>query len=121
MERCAELDELERFFACTAELESGSRDRWFYDRLSFSRSTPTGKVICIIEPGFGDFAVECSKAGALVLSLNLHEVVSVDLESSGGQLVLIGHVRRGQLQQLFKLRLDPDFSFSLSTALPSEL
>ena len=77
--------------------------------------------MCIIEPGDGDFAVECIKAGRSIVNLNLHAVVSLDVESSGGQLVLIGRTQSGQLQQLFKLRLDPDFSFSLSTALPSEL
>lgn len=121
MERCAELDELERFFGSVAEFESGSRDHWFYDRLSFRRSSPTGQVVCVIEPGDGDFAVECSKAGTAIVSVKLHEVVSLDIESSGSQLVLIGHTRSGQLEQLFKLRLEPDFSFSLATSLPSEL
>lgn len=121
MERCAELEELEHFFSSTAELESGRREHWFYDRLSFRRSTPTGEVMCIIAPGDSDFAVACSKDGKSILDLNFHGVVSLDIESSGGQFVLIGHTQSGHLQQLFKLRLEPDFSFSLSTSLPSEL
>ena len=121
MERCPELVELEQFFGSAYKSATNGDTHWFYDQLTFRARCPSGEVRCVIEPALRTFAVQLFRPGEPVIDLALNGVSALDLEPSAGQFVLVGHVAPGKLDQLFKLRLKPDFSFTLTTALPSEM
>lgn len=117
MNRCPDPSDLQSFFGVAGVTEDGKGGDWFYDRIRFTHVGPAGRTTCTILPGEGQFAVEHVQGGAIHLDVALRHVVSLDLESSAGTQLLIGRVSGGSVEQLFKLRLAPEFSFSLTTSL----
>lgn len=117
MNRCPDPSDLGSFFGAAGVPEDGAGGDWFYDRLRFIHVGSDGKTTCTILAGEGQFAVERVQGGIVQLHITLRHVASLDLEWSAGTQVLVGHVAGGGVEQLFKLRLTPEFSFSLTTAL----
>jgi hypothetical protein len=118
MKRCPEPLDLESFFGSAAATTDGKGGDWFYDHLSFTHVGQMSTTACTILPGEGKFSVHHVRDGEVFLQLNLEHVVTLDLGSSAGSRVLIGHLSVGPLERVFKLRLEPTFSFSLATGLP---
>ncbi len=119
MKRCPELLDLEVFFGSSAEARYGNEGGWYYDHLTF-RSTSGDEVITFtIEPAEGAVSVDYKRADTNVLNISLQNVSAIDIEPSAGIQVLVGRVATPQVEQLFKLRLSPEFGFSLVTSLPT--
>jgi len=110
--------DLELFFGSAAVPTDGAGGDWFYDQLRFTHVGKMSATVCTILPGEGKFSIHHVRDGQILLQLNLEQVVAVDLEPSAGHHVLIDHLSAGPLEQVFKLRLSPAFSFSLETGLP---
>jgi hypothetical protein len=118
MKRCPDLSELESFFGSAGLPVDGKGGDWFYDRLRFVHAGTEGTTTCTTLLGEQAFGLRHSRGGRVLVDVNLQHVVALDLEFSAGHQVLIGHVSAGTVEQLFKLRLHPEFSFSLTTGLP---
>lgn len=120
MERCPELFELEAFFeAAYRSIYGNDKQGWYYDRIRFERSSGSERVLCEMEPAEGVFSVCWTVNGDTKVNISLQYVKAVDISVSAGKEQLIGHVLHDGVDQLFKLAVNPTFSFSLGTGLPT--
>jgi hypothetical protein len=119
VDRCPELLDLEIFFGSSATARCGNDGGWYYDHLTFRRSDPDETVVVTMEPAEGAVSVLYARAGTEIFNISLQHVSALDIESSAGVQVLVGRVESPNMEQLFKLRIKPEFRFSLATSLPS--
>src|SRR5205807_3947798 len=97
--------ELVGFFE--AEPKLTDRDvPWFYNRLTFATVRGHDRIVCDIEPGYGELVVSWDRSGKSVGRFSLSEVASLHVTSTGGEEFLVAKFRRNGLLD-FKLYLKP--------------
>jgi hypothetical protein len=100
-----EQHELIGFF----EVEPRVTDRdvpWFYNRLTFETKRGDDRIVCDIEPGYGQLVLSWDRNGQSVGRFALAEIAGLELTSSQGEEFLTAKFRRPGFLN-FKLYLKP--------------
>jgi hypothetical protein len=63
---------------------------WAYNSLTFDTTRGEDRVVCEIQPGYGEVRVRWSRKGADLVRLDLRRVAGLAIERAGEREVLVG-------------------------------
>lgn len=105
MDNFPEVFELIGFFE--SEPEVTDRDvPWFYNRLTFRTSRGEDRLICEIEPGYGQIDLTWTRANKEIASFALRDLISLSVKSGPGDEYMTASFRHPDLLD-FVLYLKP--------------
>jgi hypothetical protein len=79
---------------------------WFYNRLTFETVRGVDRIVCDIEPGYGQLVLSWDREGLSVARFSLSEIASLHLTSARGEEFLTAKFAREGILD-FKLFLKP--------------
>ena len=87
---------------------------WAYNSLAFDTTRGEDRVVCEIQPGYGEVRVRWSRKGADLVRLDLRRVAGLAIERAGEREILVGTFDSNGLLPM-RLQLRPAMYLSWGT------